>query len=248
MENATEALKMAGAMLLFVFALSVTIMVFSSAREASTSVMEYPERRRTFYDIDEANLLSEREVQVDTVIAKLYGAYSSQETIAFYKGTRNGNTINSIQEVTLYYTEAKEKETQNGSSNVLKDSTLVVDSSNRAIYGIDLADELLRDEPWQSNEKNKKNFIDALVNRKNSPVYSRSLADTSVINPSNTFSRDPRGIIMGFTYNFDGYKTPLINLTRKVCGKNWTIQFRRYRNTKYYTVIAWIYTSRLRRI
>ena len=220
MENATEALKMAGAMLLFAIAVSVAIMALSKARDASDSIINYSERSRTFYEIE--GQPSEREVQVDAVITKLYNAYSSQDTVVFYK--RVGD---SITPVTLYYTEAQDRNTKNGST-VLKDSTLVVNPNStggdeRAIFGIDLSDEQLRDEPWQSSDRQKP-FIDALVNRENSPKYSHS---RNIINTSNNISYTTyqdndnnkpitdRGYQIGFVYNFDGHNTPLINLEGK---------------------------------
>ena len=48
MENAAEALKMAGAVLLFVLALSVAIVSFGQARETADTILDYRDRvRRT---------------------------------------------------------------------------------------------------------------------------------------------------------------------------------------------------------
>ena len=48
MENAAEALKMAGAVLLFVLALSVAIVSFGQARETADTILDYRDRE-TFY-------------------------------------------------------------------------------------------------------------------------------------------------------------------------------------------------------
>ena len=44
MENAAEALKMAGAVLLFVLALSVAIVSFGQARETADTILDYRDR------------------------------------------------------------------------------------------------------------------------------------------------------------------------------------------------------------
>ena len=44
MENAVEALKMAGSVLIFVLALSVVILAFSQTREAIDTVLRYSDR------------------------------------------------------------------------------------------------------------------------------------------------------------------------------------------------------------
>ena len=50
MENITEALKMAAAILLFVGALSLTIATFTKVRQTSAAVMENSDKNASFYD------------------------------------------------------------------------------------------------------------------------------------------------------------------------------------------------------
>ena len=54
MENATEALKMAGAVLIFVLARSIIILAFGQVRETSDIILSYKDRE-TEYINDEEN-------------------------------------------------------------------------------------------------------------------------------------------------------------------------------------------------
>ena len=52
MENAAEALKMAGGVLLFLIALSVSIISFSHVRQAADTILEYKDRETEYIDSD----------------------------------------------------------------------------------------------------------------------------------------------------------------------------------------------------
>ena len=113
MENASEALKMAGAMLIFVMALSITIVSFSAARRASDSIVSTYGQLTTFYDYElYQNTGSYREVKSDEIVANLYSYYQSNNTILFYylaDGTYSTKTKyfspgSTIKKMTLYYT------------------------------------------------------------------------------------------------------------------------------------------------
>ena len=85
MENAAEALKMAGAVLLFVLALSVAIVSFGQARETADTILDYRDRE-TFY-IDGNYYYkatgTERTVGLETVIPTIYRAYIENYKIVF---------------------------------------------------------------------------------------------------------------------------------------------------------------------
>lgn len=187
MDNASDALKMAGAMLLFVGALSIAIYVLSRARAASANIMAKKDANKAYYAIE--NVQSEKEVGIDTVIASMYNYYQTQSTIVFYKKTED-----KIEPMPMYYSEASDKIEPNKG---LKRSTLdkatlsiynmahqnITDpeqrerdtKDKRSIFGIDIHDELTRQEPWTRNEETAKKFIDAMVNKKASPGYDISL-------------------------------------------------------------------------
>ena len=93
MENAAEALKMAGSILLFVLALSVVIPLFSRARTTAESVMEYSDRESKYLNVDE---LGEdfyfyvgngdkkvRDVSLETIIPTIYRSYKENSKVVF---------------------------------------------------------------------------------------------------------------------------------------------------------------------
>lgn len=89
MENAVEALKMAGSVLIFVLALSVVILAFSQTREAIDTVLRYSDREywtiegdsRFYYLANENN--TERYVGLETIIPTIYRANSEGFDIVF---------------------------------------------------------------------------------------------------------------------------------------------------------------------
>jgi len=94
MENAVEALKFAGAVMAFTFALTISISSFSSAREAVTSIINMRDRETEYTYVQPTEDLT-RTVGVETVVPSLYRAY--RENIEIYFFDSNGNPL------TLYY-------------------------------------------------------------------------------------------------------------------------------------------------
>ena len=85
MENAVDALKMAGAVLLFVLAISVAIVSFGQAREAADTILDYKDRETVYID---GNLYykttgTERTVGLETIIPTIYRAYIENYKIVF---------------------------------------------------------------------------------------------------------------------------------------------------------------------
>lgn len=85
MENAVDALKMAGAVLLFVLAISVAIVSFGQAREAADTILDYKDRETIYID---GNLYykttgTERTVGLETIIPTIYRAYIENYKIVF---------------------------------------------------------------------------------------------------------------------------------------------------------------------
>ena len=192
MENATNALKMAAAMLMFVGALSITIIAFSKSRQASASVMARSEKNKTYYSID--NPTSEKEVGIDTVIYNLYSYYQTQDTILFYSGRKVDNQVSVTGKITLYQTDTLDKKDLNGKSNLDK-STLISDG-NRGIFGLDINDEIIRQEPWAYDGAKAKQFVDALINKVDSPEY-----DWSRPSAYNLYNSETHKLKMRFIYN-----------------------------------------------
>lgn len=102
MENAADALKMAGAVMLFVLALSVIILAFGQAREASDTILDYRDRETSYVEYYEGTEATERTVSFETIIPSIFRAYLENYKIVFeglnepiYKiVNKNGDTIN----------------------------------------------------------------------------------------------------------------------------------------------------------
>ena len=136
MENASEALKMAGAIILFTMALASVMNTFTQARAASDAVLNKNDYLKTYYSADATaegngfddknnhfNLAYQKIVGVDEVISTMYNYRSEGTTILFYTAkakvdnvdARTSETIYEgnfdernyqIDPVVLYYTEA----------------------------------------------------------------------------------------------------------------------------------------------
>ena len=104
MENITEALKMAAAILLFVGPLSLNIATFTKIRQTSAAVMENSEKNISFYD--NIDYSSEKIVGLETVVTNCYLYYKNYNTILFYKGRLNGNSLVIEEKMPLYNTES----------------------------------------------------------------------------------------------------------------------------------------------
>ena len=192
MENVTDALKMAGAMLIFVGAITITIIVFSKARDASTEIMAQADRNKTFYNLDNINLTSEREVGVDTIISNIYSYYQTQNTLLFYTGSLDsGGNLISITPMSLYVSEAF--------PNTLAKSSLVIEHTSN-IFGLDINDEAIREEQWVNGETRRKQFVDLLLNRDNDTV---EWMRNNRSDPKSIFNSSIDRAI-SFNYLFDG--------------------------------------------
>lgn len=118
MENAVDALKMAGAVLLFVLAISVAIVSFGQAREAADTILDYKDRETVYID---GNLYykttwTERTVGLETIIPTIYRAYIENYKIVFeglnepiYTLKLSGNT-----EIKKYTIDLETKKTTDG--------------------------------------------------------------------------------------------------------------------------------------
>ena len=203
MENASEALKMAGAMLIFVVALTITIISFTSARQASDSIVSTYGELTTFYDYELYQTTgSYREVKSDEIIANLYSYYQTNNTILFYylkSGTydRVNKTFSSnavIERMTLYYTPTSNTvtayEASQGRLSNLQKSFLRTENSktDRKIYGLDIQDETItRNEAWKGTAGDAKIFIDCLVSGKDYENSNVSKANYDSESSSHTY-------------------------------------------------------------
>lgn len=85
MENAADALKMAGAVLIFVLAISIIILAFSQARAASDTILNYRDRETMYVESNYyySSEQSERTVSLETIIPTIFRAYLENYKIVF---------------------------------------------------------------------------------------------------------------------------------------------------------------------
>ena len=88
MENATDALKMAAAVLIFVLAISITILSFGQVRQASDTILDYRDRETTYIDGNYYYKTNgtERQVGLETVMPAVFRAYLENYKIVFDDG------------------------------------------------------------------------------------------------------------------------------------------------------------------
>ena len=223
MDNASEALKMAGAMLIFVVALTITIISFSNARQASDSIVSTYGQLTTFYDYEKYQTTgSYREVKSDEIVANLYSYYQTNNTILFYylaegsydKVQKTFSQDARIERMTLYYTPTSDTVTatdaaQGKLSNLKKSflrKTTPTDENNREIYGLDIQDETLtRNEAWKGTAGDAKVFIDCLVSDQD---YKNNNVSKSNYNNKNHTYYSKGTLVIKFQYK-DILKKPL---------------------------------------
>lgn len=90
-ENVTDALKIAGSVLLFVIGLSIAFFYFSQARQSIDTVLSYSDRESMVIENDERffylnNNETSRFVGKETIIPSLYRAYKENYKIVFKLG------------------------------------------------------------------------------------------------------------------------------------------------------------------
>jgi len=172
MENVSDALKMAAAMLLFVGALSITIVTFSRVRQTSASVMENGENNKSFYD--NINYSSEKIVGLETVATNCYLYYKNSNTILFYTGHLDSeNKLVIDRKMPLYKTESSMRDNKIN-SNLLIGNPDGTDNSKRQVYGLDIKDERSRKEPWIGTDVKNRDFVTSFLKAEKTEGYSWS--------------------------------------------------------------------------
>ena len=89
MENATDALKMAAAVLIFVLALSISINAFGEARRTSQVILDYRDREYDYTYITSGT--TQRQVGLETIIPSIYKAYKENYKIIYDIAEINDN-------------------------------------------------------------------------------------------------------------------------------------------------------------
>lgn len=82
MENATDALHMAAAVLIFVVALTISINAFSEARMTATTILDRQDREYSYTYVED-NGTTERIVGLESIVPSIYKAYKENYKIVF---------------------------------------------------------------------------------------------------------------------------------------------------------------------
>ena len=205
MENATDAIKMAFAILVFLSALSIAVFSFSKVRETSAQIAQSADEkeyydRLTLQETENSNLASSsRIVGVETVIPTLYRYYKENYTVVFYRGTgydTSNGSFTKIEPMVLYYTETPD-------SYLSKSSLLIeTEGGGRGVFGFDKQDEQARNEPWNATQEADYDFIKAFINGISTNRYYTSRVRSPYDN--RTYKRDPQNGPY-YTIDFNNY-------------------------------------------
>lgn len=90
MENASEALKIAFGVMMFVLALTLSLTSFSQATQAVESITYMSDRETTYTYVEPASN-SNRIVGVETIIPTMYNAYKENYKVYFYESFTDEN-------------------------------------------------------------------------------------------------------------------------------------------------------------
>lgn len=140
MENAAEALKLAGFTLLFVTALSVAMMTVMQAKKTSETIISYSDKTKYYSNIEVTSSEDgNRKVSVYDIIPTLY-RYKQEEYIVLFYNT-NGTPLQIF----------------NGDSKISK-----VDLTKKISYlNYNLEDKM--QENWRTNDTTVKGHVDEVV-------------------------------------------------------------------------------------
>lgn len=94
MENATDALKMAGAVLIFVLAISIIILAFGQVRETADTILDYKDRETTYLYYEGEGTV--RTVGLETIIPTIFRSHLEHYKIVFEDSSGNPITIYTI--------------------------------------------------------------------------------------------------------------------------------------------------------
>ena len=153
MENATDALKMAFAVIVFVMALTIAVMMFSQLNQVSKLVVSSSDITKYYeYKIakDEEQT---RIVGLENIIPTLYKYYKENYTVLFL--AKNGTPLN------LYETQTNINlwSERGAIAQYYQDKRDI-----NPVCAFDVDDETIRHEPWTGSLSDYKENLDAFLN------------------------------------------------------------------------------------
>jgi len=167
MENASDAIIMAGAMLIFVIALTVSMTVFSQVRSASDDIIFSTDPANYYEYLDtEGTNVKNRIVGLETIIPTLYKYYKENYTVVFLD--RTGKAL------PIYTTQT---DPRLWSGNITEDLNSIPPLASKypgiaeertnpkkiEICSFDVDEETKRHEPWTGSTIDYKKNMDAFL-------------------------------------------------------------------------------------
>ncbi len=164
MDDAVQALTMAFAVLVFVIALSISMMLISQARHTSDVLTQYSDLT-AFYDNiqlddNEGVTETERVVGLDTVIPTLYRYYKENFCVKIYDVD---NTLLQIFDVNIE-TNLRSAIVNTNAGTSKTDQDLIKDEAYKEIYNDSSKPYCLFGAPWLGSTETIKQRIDFFVN------------------------------------------------------------------------------------
>lgn len=171
MENAIDALKIAFAVIVFVMALTIAIIMFSQLNQVSQVVLASSDITRFYeYTEDARDLGKTRSVGLETVIPTLYKYYKENYTVLFLNESGNPLPLYNSQTNRSLWGSGIDPTTgvNKNVGNIGKYYT--VSESNYANYDsqpvctFDVDEETVRHEPWTGKTTDFKKNLDCFLN------------------------------------------------------------------------------------
>ena len=162
MESAAEALKLGFAVLVFVMALSISIFMFTQARETAEIVLQSSDNERYYEAIETGT--ENRIVGFETVIPTVYKYDKERYKVTFKKGTYDAatDTVTITGPLEIYKTESNKKLWNEDYVNDYDGTTTSTSGTETRICSFDLVEETQRNEPWVGNTSEIKKHLDAI--------------------------------------------------------------------------------------
>ena len=165
MENATDALKMAFAVLVLVMALTIAITMFSQLNRVSKILISSTDITNYYqYNLADSSLKF-REVGLETIIPTLYKYYKENYTVVFLQ---ENSSTKKTEPFYLYESQVPTEIWGKGAGDSIGKYTIVDDDDeytlDDGIFTFDVDEEVLRHEPWTSSPEEYKKNIDCFLN------------------------------------------------------------------------------------
>lgn len=169
MDDAVQAITMAFALMVFVMAMTISMMLIKQATSTSETLLKYSDLT-SFYDnikIEEGDEGLERIVGLDTVIPTLYRYYKENFCVKIYDAT-DGSTQGQLMQIFDVNIETNLRtaiiNTNAGTNNQNKD--LVKDDALKRIYNDSSKRYCLFGAPWLGSTETIKQRVDFFINGK----------------------------------------------------------------------------------